>query len=84
MSYDGENKRKWHFGKEVSIGDAIGLASAIAAVLIAYAQLDTRVALIEQSNLAQSGYMGDAVSRLEESIREINQKLDRLIERNQR
>lgn len=79
--YQGENKRKWHFGKEISLGDVIGLASAFAAVLIAYGKLDTRVALVEQSQAAQAMESEKVIKRVEEAIAKVNDKLDRLIER---
>lgn len=78
--FEGEDKRKWHIPKEISIGDIVGLVSAIAAVLIAYGKLDTRVALLEQSQAAQIVSAEKAVIRMELSIYEIDRKLDRLIE----
>ena len=81
MSYEGDNKRKWHMVKEVSIGDLIGLIAACSAVLVAYGKLDTRVALIEQSQVSQQAEFGRSISRLEGAISEMNRKLDRLIER---
>ena len=76
-----DNRRKWHFNKEVSAGDAVGLALAIAAVFIAYFSHDTRIALLEQSRSVDNAYMRESIDRLETSIGEINNKLDRLIEK---
>lgn len=67
--------------KEVSIGDLIGLISAFAAVFIAYGKLDTRVSLVEQSTASQAVELDKSTKRVEQSIAEINHKLDRLIER---
>ena len=78
------NRRKWSFSKEVSIGDAVGLAVAFTAVMLAYGALDRRIALLEQSQVTGSEYARTAISRMEESIAEMNRKLDRLIERNAR
>lgn len=78
---DYENRRKWSLNKEISLGDLIGLVSAFAAVLIAYGKLDTRVSLVEQSQLSQALAEERSVRRLEEAIAESNRKLDRLIER---
>lgn len=74
-------ERKWSLTKEISIGDAIGLVSAFAAVLIAYGKLDTRVSLVEQSQATQAAEQDRSTKRVEQSIGEINHKLDRLIER---
>lgn len=68
---------KW----EISLGDVVGLIAAIAAVLMAYGKLDTRVSLVEQSQAAQAAEQDKSVKRVEQSISEINHKLDRLIER---
>lgn len=81
MAYDGENKRRWNVSKEISLGDLIGLASAFAAVLVAYGKLDTRVSLVEQSQASQAAESERSTKRVEQSIAEINHKLDRLIER---
>ena len=78
------NRRKWSFSREVSVGDAVGLVVAFTAVLLAYSTLDRRVALLEQSQITGSEYSRNAISRMEESITEMNRKLDRLIERNSR
>lgn len=76
------NRRKWSFSKEVSIGDAIGLAVAFTAVLVAYGALKERVALVEQTQTSQASMTVEWRDRVENSIQEINRKLERLIERN--
>ena len=72
---------KWNIRWEISLGDVIGLISAIAAVLLAYGKLDTRVSLVEQAQLSQAHEQSNAIRRLEEAVSENNRKLDRLIER---
>lgn len=79
--YEGSNRRKWSVTKEISLGDVIGLASAFAAVLLAYGKLDTRVSLVEQSQVSQTAASDRSINRMEQAISEINHKLDRLIER---
>lgn len=81
MRFEGDDKRKWHIGKEVSVSDVVCLAGACVAVLIAYGKLDTRVSLVEQSLSAQKIDAETTTKRIEASIAEINRKLDRLIER---
>lgn len=72
---------KWNVRWEISVGDVVGLISAIAAVLLAYGKLDTRLSLAEQSIASQTLEQKEAVRRVEQSIAEMNHKLDRLIER---
>ena len=76
-----ENRRKWHINREVSVGDALALIMALTAVLIAYFAHDTRIALLEQSQITWSQFAQNAVDRLERTVNTINDKLDRLIER---
>jgi len=83
-SYEGENKRKWHVAKEISVADVVGLAVAFAAVLTAYGSLNTRVALMEQSQTLQQVEFSRSIERLEQAMSEVNKKLDRLIENNGR
>ncbi len=75
------DQRKWNVKWEVSVGDFLILLSSIAAVFLAYGKLDTRVSLLEQSQAAQAAEQDKSTRRLETAIGEINQKLDRLIER---
>ena len=81
MAYEGDNRRKWHVTREISITDLVGLATACGAVLVAYGKLDTRLALVEQFNNTQAIEMERQNKRLEEGQGEINHKLDRLIEK---
>jgi len=78
------NRRKWSFSKEVSIGDAVGLAVAFTAVIVAYMTLDNRIALVEQMQASQAAGAVEWRERMENAVQEISRKLDRLIERNTR
>jgi hypothetical protein len=78
----------WSFKKEVSIGDIIAFATAVIAVVFAYTTLDKRLGLLEHATAVQKER--DAAqdleslryqARIEESLRGLNNKLDRLIER---
>lgn len=80
-NWDGRNQRKWHVNREISLGDVIGLLAAIAAVLLAYGKIDTRVSLLEQSQTVQTAAQDSTTRRIESNIAEMNHKLDRLIER---
>lgn len=75
------NRRQWSFSKEISIGDTIGLITALTVVLISYGTLVTRVALVEQSMQEQKAIATEWRQRIETVVLEINRKLDRLIER---
>jgi hypothetical protein len=86
--YDGDERRKWHIKKEVSLGDLIAFASAALAVVYAYTTLDKRITLLETAAVAQvtKDDRQDSESiryqqRIDAGLIEMNRKLDRLIER---
>lgn len=86
--YQGPERRGWHVKKEISVGDLIAFASAACAVLYAYFTLDKRITLLEQAAVVQNAtdvrQDSDFLryqARIDESLREMNRKLDRLIER---
>jgi hypothetical protein len=88
VSYDGDDRRRWHIKKEVSLGDIIAFVVAAVALAGAYATLDKRLALLEQAVVVQ--HVVDArqdeeslrfQQRVNEALSEANRKLDRLIER---
>lgn len=86
--YDGDERRKWHIKKEVSLGDLIAFASAALAVVYAYTTLDKRIAILEESKLLQKAnderQDHDSMryqQRIDGTLQEMNRKLDRLIER---
>jgi hypothetical protein len=83
-----DDPSKWRLRKEVAIGDLLAFVTAFAAVIVAYTTLDRRLAIIESVVLAQHerDSRQDAEflryqQRIDESLREMNRKLDRLIER---
>lgn len=85
---DGEERRKWHIKKEISLGDLIAFASAALAVVYAYTTLDKRISLLESATVSQvvkdDRQDSEALryqARIDESLRDMNRKLDRLIER---
>jgi hypothetical protein len=88
QEYKGEDRRGWHVKKEIGIGDLIAFASAALAVIYAYTTLDARIKLLEAAAVNQattdSRQDSDSVryqGRIDETLREMNRKLDRLIER---
>ena len=86
--YEGEERRRWHIKKEISLGDLIAFASAALAVVYAYTTLDKRVAILESTTIVQKATdtrqdedSNRYQQRIDDSLREINRKLDRLVER---
>lgn len=84
-----EHRRQWHLEKSVSISHIVSTL-VIAGTVFAYiGKMDTRIALLEQSNNQQASVDQRQDAERNESFREfrenmklINDKLDRLIERN--
>jgi hypothetical protein len=78
----------WTFKKEVSIGDLVAIGAAVIGVILAYATLDKRLNMVEHAVTVQkerdSAQDQESIryqARIEESLRALNNKLDRLIER---
>jgi hypothetical protein len=87
MVEEEHERRRWHFKKELSLGDLIAVAGAVGSVLWAYNALDARITRLETAISYQkaidSRQDDDALryqARFEEAMREINRKLDRLME----
>lgn len=78
----------WRFKKEVAIGDLVAFVTACIAIIVAYSTLDRRLAVLETVAATQqekdSRQDADSIryqQRIDETLREMNRKLDRLIER---
>jgi hypothetical protein len=91
--WDGTDRRggqRWKLKKEVSIGDLIAFCSAALAVVYAYTTLDKRVTVLEAAAITVKDSVRDRdadqvryQARIEESLRTLSNKLDRIIlERN--
>ena len=85
---DRRAKETWKLRKEVSLGDLIALVMAMLAVIMAWVNLDKRLTRVEDSLVAQrtldSRQDEELIRtqiRLEEQLRTVAGKLDRLIER---
>ncbi len=88
IQHDEEEKRGWRFKKEIAVGDLVAFATACIAIIVAYSTLDRRLAVIESATITQHerDSRQDAESlryqqRIDEALRDMNRKLDRLIER---
>jgi hypothetical protein len=86
--YEGPERRGWHVKKEISLGDVMAFISAALAVIYAYFTLDKRVTILEQAAIVQAKLdvrQDDDFfryqSRIDEHLKAISAKLDRLIER---
>jgi hypothetical protein len=80
--------QRWRIKKEISLGDLIAFAAASLSVVYAYTTLDKRLAILEAAAVVQATVDNrqDIEStryqqRIDESLRDINRKLDRLVER---
>lgn len=85
--FEGEERRRWHLKKEISLGDILAFASASLAVVYAYTTLDKRVTLLEKvaveqkdTDRRQDDESIRSQARIDAQLVEINRKLDRLIE----
>ena len=81
-------KQDWHLEKTVSISHIFTTIAAISAIFILGSKFDTRLALSEQAFVNQHSIDArqdsDALASREivrQQLRDINTKLDRLIER---
>lgn len=87
--WDGTDRRgsqRWRIKKEISIGDLVAFTSTALAVVYAYTTLDKRVTVLEAAAIAvrESVRERDAENvryqaRIEESLRTLGNKLDRII-----
>ena len=93
-TWDGTDRRNvqhWRIKREISLGDLIAFASAAFAVVYAYTTLDKRVTLLEQAAITQRDVDRrqdeDSVRyqvRIEEVLKSMSNKMDRLIEADRR
>ena len=82
----GQNQRKWHIDRTVSISHIISFIMMLAAVLTAFHRLERQVEANEQSIEYLQNAIIEIKARAEQQRREIkgdfrhiNQKLDRII-----
>lgn len=87
-----ENPSGWHFKKEVQLTHLLSTLTIAVGAVMYIGRIDQRIALVE-ATLAQQAQVqrdrderqdraaSDAVSLVRGDIREVNSKLDRLIEK---
>lgn len=66
---------RWKIKREISLGDLVAIAVAIAGVVLAYGTLDKRVSVLE----ADAVNAAIALSDIRDTIREIDRKLTALL-----
>ena len=88
MANDQEQRRQWHLDKNVSVTHIFSTIAAISALVVLGARFDTRLSLVEQTLLVQHATdikleenAGEFKREMRDSIQNISNKLDRLIER---
>lgn len=86
-----EEPKGWRVKREVSLGDIVAIVLAFAAATVAWANLNTRVSLLEQATITQKSnderQDAEAIryqQRIGEELEKLNRKLDRLLERGTR
>ena len=87
--WDGTDRRggqRWRLKREISIGDLIAFCSAALAVVYAYTTLDKRVTVLEVAAVSVRDAVRDRdadqvryQARIEESLRSLANKLDRIL-----
>lgn len=77
----------WHLDKNVPITIIVTLLLQFATALWFFSKMDSRIEYLERARLEQQGVdaaqdtrLNDTVRTIREDVRDLNQKLDRLIE----
>lgn len=78
------DKEKWRFKKEISLADIISFSAAALAVVYAYTTLDKRLAIVESERIAEKATSTAFQNRIDARLDKMNEKLDRIIERQQK
>lgn len=74
-------KEPWTFKKEISLADILSFATAALAVVYAYTTLDKRLAIVEAERTAEKAALLDFQHRINARLDKMDEKLDRIIER---
>lgn len=89
--WDGTDRRggqRWRIKREVSVGDLVAFVMAAGSVMYAYTTLDKRITILESAGVVQKEtdrrqdeeHIRSQV-RIEEALRNVANKLDRMLER---
>ena len=74
-------KERWRLKKEISLPDLIALGTALVAVIVAWSNLDKRLALVENALILEKDTRAMVERRVEEQLIRLNERLDKLLER---
>ena len=82
-----QRRRQWHLEKSVSISHIISTIAIAGSMFVYIGKMDTRIALLEQSNQQQAhtdqrqdAERSESLREIRENMKAISEKLDRLIE----
>lgn len=78
------DKEQWRFKKEISLADIFSLSAAAAAVFYAYTTLDKRLAIVEAERTAEKIALSAFQNRMDARLDKMDEKLDRIIQRQQK
>ena len=92
MTDSTDHKNEWVLKKEVSVGDVVAFIAASVAIIYAYSTLDSRLSVLEiistkgekmQASIdaRQDAEFSRYQQRIDSSLKSINDKLDKLIDK---
>lgn len=84
MKYEGDERRSdygWHLDKRLNVGHIISTVLLAVAAFTYINKFDQRLSILEATTQARAEYQEQTNRALNNELRGINQKLDRLIER---
>lgn len=83
-----ENRRKWHVDKSINLSSLVSIVFLAVAIVTSVTKLDTRITILEAQAASSAatqrerdGKQDESIAAVREDLKEINRKLDRLIER---
>jgi hypothetical protein len=71
--YDGENRRKFHFNREISLGHIIQAVVILGTVIVYANKLEARIVTLEVTK----DFTEKAIVEIKDTLKEISRKLDR-------
>lgn len=71
---------QWHVNREISLGDILAIAVAIASVITAYMSLNARVMVVEALSAQTSQQLSGTVAEIKSDLKQLNSRLERIIE----
>lgn len=72
-TYEGPNRRKFHFNREISLGHLLQAAVILSMVFVFATKLENRITVLEVTQ----DFTGKGIVEIKQMISDINRKLDR-------